>query len=383
MLVAGAKSGTDNEPRILSAETREWLGTSKDEAQKSLRSFLSDVLLSRNLIVLCGLGTSLCIRDRRGKRVAPTMQDLWQDATKDPDFATVRETVRFPSDDENIERLLSQCHLSLAWAADQNVTGFVKRTEELIVRRCSFAKPTMAFDLHGLFLRKAARRSTRLPRMKLFTTNYDLVFEAAAASTGFIAVDGFSHTWPPLFDGANFDYDFVRRDDEREGPEYIPNVFHLYKIHGSVDWVQDGERILRNGDSKTPLIIYPRNSKFESSYSPPFLEMMSRLQVALRAPNTGVLVVGFGFNDDHIAQPLISALRANVGLKALVVAPGLGPESNTNRHLNVITELVLAGDERLALFRATFENLVEWMPDLVATTDEELHRQRLRGDRRK
>jgi hypothetical protein len=77
------------------------------------------------------------------------------------------------------------------------------------------------------------------------------------------------------------------------------------------------------------LIIYPRLSKFESSYEQPFLEMMSRFQASLRQSNTGVLVIGFGFNDAHVAQPLLSALESNVNLKMVVVDPGL--EASTNK----------------------------------------------------
>jgi hypothetical protein len=40
--------------------------------------------------------------------------------------------------------------------------------------------------------------------MKLFTTNYDLCFEEAAARSRFVTVDGFSHAMPQEFDGAYF-----------------------------------------------------------------------------------------------------------------------------------------------------------------------------------
>jgi len=219
--------------------------------------------------------------------------------------------------------------------------------------------------------------------VRLFTTNYDLTFESAASRTGFIAVDGFSHTSPSIFDGVNFSYDFVRRDDDRDGPEYIPNVFHLYKIHGSVDWMLQNGRILRADQPQSPLIIYPRNSKFESTYNPPFLEMMSRLQLALRQPNTGLLIVGFGFNDEHVSQPVLSAIRSNVALRALVVSPSLSKHSQSNPHLDAISQLILSGDDRLALLETSFEELVTAMPDLVAVTEEEEHRKRLADVRRR
>jgi SIR2-like domain len=372
-------------PRLLATMAGpDWRDVKANDDSGTIRQkILSDVLLSPNLIVLCGLGTSMYLKDQGGKRLAPTMSDLWSEVSKDSDFKATLEKVFFPPTEVNIERFLSQCQLSIALSPDSKTKAFIERAEKLIVARCRFVTPDLILDRHELFLRKAARRSTRLPRMRLFTTNYDLTFESAASRTGFIAVDGFSHTSPSIFDGVNFSYDFVRRDDDREGPEYIPNVFHLYKIHGSVDWELRNGRILRTDQPPSPLIIYPRNSKFESSYNPPFLEMMSRLQLALRQPNTGLLIVGFGFNDEHLAQPLLAAIRSNVALKALIVSPLLSKEGETNPHIDAISQLILSGDDRLAFLETSFEQLVTTMPDLVAVTEEEEHRKRLSDVRRR
>ena len=31
-------------------------------------------------------------------------------------------------------------------------------------------------------------------------------------------------------------HDFVHRSQDRDVPDYLPNAFQLYKLHGSVDW---------------------------------------------------------------------------------------------------------------------------------------------------
>ena len=374
-----------NSPRLWSAKTGSaWAEiTPNSDVSATRQKLISDILLSPNLVVLCGLGSCLYLKTADGTRLAATMADLWAEVRKDSDFDSVLTRVHFPNGEENIERFLSQCQLAVALSSDPIVKAFIERAETAIVSRCRFVTPDLPLERHEIFLRKAARRSTRLPRMRLFTTNYDLAFESAASRTGFIVVDGFSHSSPSAFDGVTFNYDFVRRDDEREGPEYIPNVFHLYKIHGSVDWELQGDRILRSDIPLRPLIIYPRNSKFESSYNPPFLEMMSRLQLALRQPNTGLMIIGCGFNDDHITQPILAALRSNVALKAIVVSPKLGEEVLQNTSLNTISQLIRNGDERLALLETSFEDLVLCMPDLVAVTEEEEHRRRVSEVRHK
>ncbi len=378
---------------LLSSFTnKEWLPVSrsdKEDAQAiaaiaerrgKLDRFLTDLLLSENLIVLTGLGTSLSVKNKDGKTVAPTMGQLWKKArAKAGDkFDCIKGKVHYstPPDGDSIELLLSNCQLSQTFQPDPDVATFITETEEIIVETCSFLKDDVALNIHETFLRKMARRSTRQPRLKLFTTNYDLCFETAASRSRFIVVDGFSHTHPQDFDGSHFGYDLVRREQDREAPDYIPNVFHLYKIHGSLDWRLDGGRILKEPNAEKPHIIYPRHSKFESSYDQPFVEVMSRFQVNLRQPHTGLVIVGFGFNDYHICQPLLAALRSNVYLKAIVVDPAL--QTSTKPAVQEMANLIELGDSRLALLAGTFEDLVGLIPDLVAATEEEQHRDRLR-----
>ena len=123
---------------------------------------------------------------------------------------------------------------------------------------------------------------------------------------------------------------------------------------------------------------------------------MSALQAALREPNTGLLVMGFGFNDTHIAEPIMSAIRSNLSLKVVVVGPYLAPdvpvagqapvagqipspgEAITNKYLKRIQDLAGSGDARLALLNCGFESLIPYVPDLAAESDMEQHLERLR-----
>jgi len=361
---------------------------------------LLDVLLAENLVVLTGLGTSLCIKDSEGKRLAPSMADLWESAAELPSgdendpvvrIDDIKSTVGYvtPAEGDNIELLLSRCQMMERLQPNPKgvIARFINNTEVMIAKMCRLPRGNESLAIHEMFLRKVARRSPRLPRMRLFTTNYDLCFESAASRARFVVTDGFSHTQPQEFDGTHFDYDFVRRHQDREVPDYIPNVFHLYKLHGSLDWKAAGLQIIKTAER--PLIIYPRDSKFEASYDQPFLEMMSRLQIALRQPNTGLLVIGFGFNDHHIAQPILSAMESNVGLKAVGVSPDLKERSGletpappaTNSAISRIASLIRAGDWRLSLLAASFEELTAQLPDLVAGTEEEQHSERVRNTR--
>ena len=120
------------------------------------------------------------------------------------------------------------------------VQGFRHCHKSHSVRNCvRFLDVEDEVDLHADFLRRLVRRSTRKLRTKVFTTNYDLCFEYAARKGRYVIVDGFSHTTPQVFDSLYFSYDIVKRESSPDSHDFIPNVFHLYKLHGSVDWTRN------------------------------------------------------------------------------------------------------------------------------------------------
>jgi hypothetical protein len=369
--------------RFLSAQTSGWgsLDEPDGDAAGALKRMLTAVLLAERLVLLTGLGTSRCLVGADGNPVAPTMPDLWKGA-KDiagAAFDEILEKVGWAEGArDDIEMLLSRCQMALELERDKKLEDFVGKAEAMIVSACRFVTAELDLSVHEAFLRRVARRSTRLPRTQLFTTNYDLAFETAAARSGFAVIDGFSHSYPQRFDGTYFEQDFATRDRERAAVpvEWVPNVVQLHKLHGSVDWAADpnGE-VRRDAREAKPLIIYPRSSKYEVSYQQPFLELMARFQASLRRPETGLLILGSGFNDDHITQPIMAALRANVRLSAVVVSPSLHESGNPS--LKRMASLIQQGDRRLGLFAGTFEEAVHLLPDLVAESETERHEARL------
>ena len=54
-------------------------------------------------------------------------------------------------------------------------------------------------------------------------------------------------------------------------------------------------------------MIYPKDSKYESSYEQPFFEMMARFQQSLRKENVMLVCIGFSFNDKHIVTVIQEA----------------------------------------------------------------------------
>ncbi|MEJ8816226.1 SIR2 family protein [Variovorax ureilyticus] len=380
----------------------------EDPAKAEAKRALSDIMRCTNLVVLAGLGTSLCVQPSvaNGPK-APTMWDLWQQISAKQDaaaaaavnpngqnFQQLLALVGHPPAKTDIEALMSRCRLAesfLTGASKEAVTQFVALAEAHIMAATNFVAQNHPLPVHAEFLRRAARRPQRKSRMKVFTTNYDRCYEEAGRQGRYVVVDGFSQTVPPTFDAVHFSYETVRRLDDTESFDPIPNCFHLYKLHGSVDWQRQepsGE-ITKWTIGGKPVLIYPRNSKYELAFEQPYLEMIGAFQTAVRAADTGLLVVGFGFNDNHLAEPIMSAIRSNLSLKIVVVSPGLAPwndgqqqkpgECQSNKYLGQLKSLADAGDARITLLNCGFEEMVQYVPDLAAETDLERHVARLRS----
>jgi hypothetical protein len=202
----------------------------------------------------------------------------------------------------------------------------------------------------------------------VFTTNYDLAIETAARRARFSVIDGFGFGGRD-FDGGSFDLDFVRRRPQ-EQLALEPSVFHLLKLHGSVDWDGSGSSVQKvSAKPATPVLIYPSVAKYQLSYQQPYLEFMSRFQIALRQADVGLIVAGFGFNDEHLVAPIEAAIRSNIGLRAVFVTPSARDEARPET-LAWIEDLIDRGDRRLTLLSSTFDQLVRHLPDVVPQMEE-------------
>jgi hypothetical protein len=330
--------------------------------EDKLKEYLRSSLQMQHLAILSGSGTST---DADG----PSMSALWRAALKLDGVPEATAKLSFEGKD-NIEEFLSRCDAFLELNHDDMVARVRARVVGEILSQCRAAGgDTSKLAVHRSLLRKVARRRVRDSRVKLFTTNYDRCFEVAAGELGLVPIDGFSFGSPRRFDPRFFEYDIVKRSPNAEGSSFVPGVFQYFKLHGSVDWRN------RNGTIEVdPLVaaddaclIYPARAKFQRSYEQPHLELMARYLATLREPNTCLVVVGFGFNDDHLSGPILAALRSNPHFRLIVVCRD--PESKLQSAVagSPWFELKNVASQVDATFiAATFSRFVELIPDLSA-----------------
>jgi SIR2-like protein len=356
-------------------------------ARDELKNFLLSSLQMQHVVVLAGSGTSL------GPIIkGPSMWDLWDYCVHsnpgDPigpgevsdQAAQVIKEIGYDlaAEKENIEALLSRCDAYLQLMASTNVSTFITESKKTILEKCSeFIDPKSANQLasHRTFLHRLSRRRVRDSRLKLFTTNYDLCFETAAGKQGLVVLDGFSFTQPRQFDPRFFLYDIVRRPttgDEVGTP--LEGVFHIYKLHGSVNWSRKAENEIEVDIEPTPdeaCLIYPARGKYQQSYVQPHLELVSQYFSVLREPNTCLIVTGFGFNDDHLSEPILAAVRTNPHLRLIIVNPSADEltagRKEKNKYWETLFSLAKQGED-VWLINATFADFAEMIPDLKALT---------------
>ncbi|MEA9732076.1 MULTISPECIES: SIR2 family protein [Xanthomonas] len=356
----------------------------------AVRDELKAVLLSslqmQHVVALAGSGTSL------GSINGPSMWTLWDHCVNsnpgdgndkrnptDQAQAVIDEIgYEVAVERENIEALLSRCDAYLQIKKSASVEKFVSASKAVILKKCSAfldGADDSKLASHRTFLHRLSRRRVRDSRMKLFTTNYDLCFERAAGKQGLVLLDGFSFTQPRQFDPRFFLYDIVRRPstgDEVGNP--LEGVFHLYKLHGSVNWDQSPSGDIEIKSDPTPetaCLIYPATGKYQQSYMQPHLELISQYFAALREPNTCLIVAGFGFNDDHLSEPIIAAARTNPHLRLIIVNPSAhdltAQAQQPSRFWGALNELAKQGED-VWLINATFSEFAEMIPDLKSLT---------------
>ena len=120
--------------------------------RQKLDQLLTEVLLSENVVILAGLGTTLCLNKPTGPKVAPGMSDLWDaaDQKAGSKFEDLKTTVGYtsPPDGDNIEVLLSQCQLSEGLKPAREVRDFIADTEAIIVEKCRFVDEGTDLTIH-------------------------------------------------------------------------------------------------------------------------------------------------------------------------------------------------------------------------------------------
>ncbi len=175
-----------------------------DEKRKVYKAFFQKPF--KNLVLFTGAGSSM---DVGGK----SMYQLWDIAERKfffeedeskitkSDFIEICSIIKFDYETKNLEALLSHIEGVIKFSGDDNIklndgnkslSEIKKVIFNTIKDKCTIPTPPKEAFPHKVLLEKVLQRKQTNPRVKVFTLNYDLLFEDAATAANAIVIDGFS-----------------------------------------------------------------------------------------------------------------------------------------------------------------------------------------------
>lgn len=235
------------------------------------------------------------------------------------------EFVDATSDEFQLENFISAVQSAQPYIATSKRSKYNKSVSvilETIIRNTSYDYDDQLLK-HAQIINILSSRITPPNKLTVATTNYDTLFEEAAAKVAYTVMDGFTADIDPRFDPDVFEWNLVKDIPNLATAEleYKKQVINLIKLHGSLTWQFDDEHILRRLPRNlvdSPVMIFPSANKYMQSYTEPYFELFSKFQELINRPNTLLIANGFSFGDNHIAEMVYHAVTHNSGLSVLV-----------------------------------------------------------------
>ena len=404
---------------------------SDDEGLRRVQALLSDWLRMENVVVLTAAGCSVQAGGRlmagpRENNLECLVLDAVEKCTlSDPARAVLewKKTNDFGAG--NFEAWLSYLFnasdltrdakspiKAVSWKDETQLKGKDQEALCTLIRKAIFAECALEIDRDELstdgtkktsghipFLAKLIARDATLGRTHLFTLNYDTLFEQAMDELGIQYFDGFSGKAYARFDPSVYGLDLYYPGDVAEGRvRRFDKFLQYYKLHGSIHWRQDADGTFharhedisfaasyrdKTTEEKAKLLegkkfeaiptfgIMPTSQKFSQTLEMPYAHLFRLFHARLNQPQTFLMVLGYGFGDDHVTRIIETALM-NPSLVMLVVEPDpnsliikkIRKYQSLGQRAFVLTERIEGGHD-CSFDRATFPDFAQnVMPDV-------------------
>lgn len=353
-----------------------------------LRSKLAQDLQVDHLNFLLGAGCSSYMEknekdEQWEEKSIPTMRELFKRfCDNKPDFhiGPLKSMECFNS---NLEKMIES--MQAVQVVDNTINqGFIEsnakiddridsKTTEVQNFICEQIKNGMVRqDIHGEitdspvlqlyeeFYQKIAQRSRENP-INIFTTNYDLFNEMALDNLGFPYNNGFTGTYRRKFNPLSYHYMYVENLNLHDAMwQKVSNFFNLVKIHGSISWVREGEKIIeKNYDdikSEETVMIYPTPLKDRSTLMVPYSDLFRMMENQLALRNSLLIVIGYSFSDDHINRVIFNGFQSP-SFRLVVFGD---PVSNKG-----IGKLLELGDSRISVIYSKGNDKIHYFKGFV------------------
>jgi hypothetical protein len=366
-------------------------GNDADSLKKKIQEEFLKVLDNKNLSFLLGSGCSSHIieksKDNTDKKEyiqvgVPVMCPLATEFYALDSFSKYKRWLKlyFKIDVEqkdfktNLETFLSTLHsVSFYYSkstkddsnkkTEQRINDIIQKTRTFLLGKIlneeNITNNTdeLLLNIYKQFYRKLLSRNSTLPRLNIFTTNYDLYSERAMDLLGIHYANGFTGGISKFFNPTIFNYALAEKMDLSQSKwSVIDNFFYLYKIHGSVNWIEaEGEnKLFKVKEIQEPkfdnlkdkeIMIYPTPLKYNASFGSPYSDLFREFQRKLMINNNILVTIGYSFNDEHINNLIFQAFTIP-SFRLIVIGE---PTAN-----NKIGELQKLDDSRIWIIGETF-----------------------------
>lgn len=176
-------------------------------------------------------------------------------------------------------------------------------------------KDNETINTYNKFYQSVFKYRTELSnKINIVTTNYDLFNEYSLESNRIVYSTGFENNLYRNFNVNSFKQRVVD-DTNRYKDVWQPTSkeANLLKIHGSINWTSDESGQLIQKDlfkqSDEEIIIYPTMLKHRQTAQAPYSELFREFANVLQVPNTVLIVMGYGFPDEHINNIISQNLK--------------------------------------------------------------------------
>lgn len=200
-----------------------------------------------------------------------------------------------------------------------NLDECIKHVTRVLADNCNLRVKENKLLTHKNFIRKLLSRPFNLRRTNIFTLNYDTLIEQASDNAGIELFDGFVGTNRRYFRPESYEQDLHIPVETSKGQVHPHDrVLRLYKLHGSITWKASDTSYFNpygvemvNFDiamNEDRLLIYPATNKYGDTLGMPYAELFRRFSSNVARSQSALLVVGYGFEDDHVNTIIQQAL---------------------------------------------------------------------------
>jgi len=304
----------------------------KEKIKEKIKEF-SNV---KNIHFLLGAGASA--------EAIPSMKEMKEELEKELEGELKTQYDSFK--EENIEDMLGSMYAKKHFLEKtekstkkiedlKEIEELIGHIQDFIYRKIdidfSSEKEKKVLELYKVFYQKITLRNKELARVNIFTTNNDLFSEKALDDLNINYNNGFGGGLERVFNPARFRYTFSQKIDANlEKFEPLENMVYLYKLHGSISWIEkkDGNSLfdiqeitIKGGEGKLldePVLIYPTPLKQGQSLGMPYSDLMREFQTKLSLTNSVLFVIGYSFSDEHLNNIIYQSLTSNASLSIVI-----------------------------------------------------------------